>query len=359
MSNRQNIHLSYIQEVQNRFDLPIEISKDLIICPHCKRGISHPAVTYAGGKGTSSPRFWCKACQKKFGIRHKSINWLVCFDGLYHTFFTKKHERAAFYARYNDFLSKSSMVLFDRELRTFKKYEKNMKIVIEKAFVQTLKIILDKATTRLSEKDYDNWSIIINKYSSDQCYDLDFRLLKLENKGIVFHSKQDRDNSLLRCMRCKGNHIAKNGYSGAGRRRFKCTDCDISFVLRARNLFDYSYVRKQVLETLQQSFNFKVEKIQILDRVCNEMSRLFMREKNMSRITKKLQNEFTVHELFRVNEIEVFMAEHSRKYEIIRSKTSEVFEKMILPSNTLLLFEPKEHVEASISEMFVVCDRQL
>jgi hypothetical protein len=65
----------------------------------------------------------------------------------------------------------------------------------------------------------------------------------------------------------------------------------------------------------------------------------------MAKITKKLQTEFTVSELFRTHEIEIFVAKYSGEYKIVPSKPSEVFKKMTLPSNVFLLPEPEKYVK--------------
>ncbi len=337
---------TYTREVNNNFFDPSAISKDIIICPHCHRGISHPAIKYSGGKDTASPRFWCKACQKKFSVRYKSINWVVHFGRLY-----EPNEINSIKARYNDFMLPESIRLFNSNLRTQKKIETSIGKAIEKAFSLTLRTIIDKAIKRLRKRDIDNWSIIINKYSGEKCYELDFKLLKAENKGIVFLSKRDKDNPLIHCVYCQGTHIIKNSYTSVGRRRFKCVDCNRSFVLRGRNLFNYRYVKKQMLVLYLRSFSISKEHILELNSLCRKMAIHFMRESNMVKITKKLQTEFTVSELFRINEIEMFVTKHSGDYEIVPSKPSEVFEKMTLSSNVLLLPRPEEYVGVSASEV--------
>jgi transposase-like protein len=208
-----------------------------------------------------------------------------------------------------------------------------------------MRTIIDRAVKRLKKKDIDNWSIIINKYSGEKCYELDFKLLKAENKGIVFLSKRDKDNPLIYCTYCQGTHIVKDSYTNIGRRRFKCVDCNRSFVLRGRNLFSYRYVKKQMLVLYLRSFTISKKHILELNSLCNKMAIHFMRESNMAKITKKLQTEFTVSELFRTHEIEIFVTKYSGEYKIVPSKPSEVFKKMTLPSNVFLLPEPEKYVK--------------
>ncbi len=347
----QNPNSTYMPEVKNNFYAPMEPSKDLIICPHCQIGISNPAVKYAGGKETSSPRLWCKICQRKFGVKHKSVNWQIYFGRLYALYFTKSHELNSIRARYNDFMLPGAIRLFDSNLRAKKKTSASPQQAIEKAFPLTMRTLIDKAVKRLRKRDIDNWSIIINKYDSDKCYDLDFKLLKAENKGIVFLSKRGEENPLVHCAHCQSTHIAMNGFSNVGRRRFKCVSCDRSFVLRGRSLFTFGYVKDQMLKLYLQSFKFKTENLPMLEKICSELATLFMSENNMRRITKKLQTEFTVSELFRVSMIELFVKKHSGDYEIVRSKPSEVFERMTMPSSTLLLPRPEEYVGVDVSEV--------
>jgi len=345
MIKGQNMNSTYTREVNNNFSAPLEISEDIIICPYCHRGISHFAIKYAGGKNTASPRLWCKACQKKFSIRYKSINWLVHFGRLYADNFIKPNEINSIRARYNDFMLPESIRLFDSNLRSQKKTETSANMAIEKAFSLTLRTIINKAIKRLRKRDIDNWSIIINKYSGEKCYELDLKFLKAENKGIIFLSKRDKNNPLIRCAYCQGTHIIKNSYTNVGRRRFKCVNCDRSFILRGMNLFNYHYVKKQILILYLRSFSISKEHISELNSMCSKMAIHFMQESNMTKISKKLRTEFTVSELFRTHEIEMFVTKYSGEYKIVPSKPSEVFKKMTLPSNVLLLPRPEEYVK--------------
>ncbi len=342
---------SYATAPKNNFSLSSGAVNDLVVCPHCRTGISSPKVKYSGGKGKSSPLFWCSSCQKKFGIRHGCISWQRHFIRLYIGNFTKPHEVEAIKARYNDFILPKSIRLFDANLRKAKKVETSADTAIEKAFLSTMRTLIDKAVLRWREKECDNWSIVINRYDSEQSYDLDFKLLKMENSGVIFRNKRDEDNPLIRCAHCSGTHIVRNGFSNIGHRRFKCVDCNRSSILRGRNLFSFEYVKNQILKLYLQSFQFKTGSLPVLEKICNELAVLFMDEANMARISKKLQTEFTVSELFRVNMIEIFVKKHSGNYEIVQSKPSEVFEGMIVPSNTLLLPRPEEHTGVDASEV--------
>ena len=71
----------------------------------------------------------------------------------------------------------------------------------------------------------------------------------------------------------------------------------------------------------------------------------------MARITKKLQEEFTVHEMFRANEIKLFITKYSQKHKIIPSKQNEVFKKLTKTSNTLMLSNPEGKEEVNVHEM--------
>lgn len=346
------MNLPYTPDAKNKFQALIGPPEDLIICPHCYREISSPDITYAARKGTSAPLFWCKPCQRKFGVKHQSINWPIWFGKLYGIFFTKRQDQHAVYARLNDFMTQSAIRFFNSKLRHYRQYGVSMEEAVEKAFVATIKNLIDKARIRLSNKERDNWSIIINRYNSEQSYELDWKLFQAENAGIVFASVPDPEDALIHCHKCVDSRITKFGFSNAGRRRFKCKVCDESFVLRGRNLFNLEYVKKQMFILFARSFNIKKEHIPMLEQICTDMAREFMKEPNMKSITDKLQNAFTVHEVFRVNEIELFAAKHSGKHKIIRSGTSEIFEKMSQQSEALLLSKPKEHTEPNAYEIF-------
>ncbi len=353
MKERQNIDRPYTPEAENKKSALMEISQDLIICPHCKRGVSHPKIIYAKGKGSSTPMFWCKSCRKKFGVRGKSINWQVHFGRLYSIYFTKSNEKSAIRARYNDFVARANQRLFDSRLRLYRQTSTSPENIVEKAFVDTIKELQLKAQQRLRRDNRDNWDTVINHFDSEKSYELDFKLLMAENSGMVFSKKQDPVNPLIHCHKCgAGSNIIRYGFSPVGRRRFYCKDCEISFVLRAVHLFSVSYVKEKIMILMLRSLSIDIEKLPELSRLCGTMAMKFMSENNMARISKKLQTEFTIQELFRINEIEVYIEKQFKKYTFVRTKPEETLKKMTIPAQSPLLPKPDDPVEINLQKEF-------
>lgn len=343
---------SCMPEVQNRSDLPIEVSNDLIICPHCHRGISHPKVTHAGGKGTNAPRFLCKSCQKKFSVRHKSINWQTHYGRLYTLSFIKPYEKSAIKARFNDLMTESAKRIFDSKLRQYKYIETSMEQTIERAFFYTIKEFQSKALKRISKDNRDNWDIIINHFKSEESYTLDWHLLQAENAGLLFSCKQNGANPLIHCHNCMNSDITKSGYSPIGRRRFLCKHCNITFVLRAEHLFTYSYVKERLIEIFVRfnPENIKRKHMPRLEAVCHQMSIKFMMDRNLKCISKKLRIQFTVHEAYRVREIEAFANKISKDHQIIPMETLPISKQDPSVVKVFLLKEPKAD-EFSVADL--------
>ena len=343
----------YMPEVQNRSDFPIEVSKDLIVCPHCYRGISHSEVTYSGGKGTNSPRFLCKACQKKFSVRHKSINWQAHYARLYNLLFLKPYEKSAIRARFNDFITESATRMFDRKFRQYRHTKVALEHAIERALLNTIKELQSKALKRINKNNRDNWDIIINHFNSEESYTLDWHLLQAENAGLLFSYKQNAANPLIHCHMCRNADIIRSGYSPIGRRRFLCKDCDITFILRAEHLFTFSYVKEELIEIFIRfnPENIKRKHMPRLEAVCHQMTIHFMRDNNLKRISKKLCTQFTVHEAYRRREIDAFANKISKHHPIIPMETLPISKQDQCVAKVFLLKEPKAE-EFSVTDLF-------
>jgi len=352
---RQIIRSPYMPDSKkNSESASMEASNDLIICPHCNRGVSHPHVIYAKGKGSGSPLFWCKSCRKKFGVSHKSINWPFHFGRLYSVNFTESHEKSAIRARYQDFMSPAAQRLFDSRLRHYRQQLTSVEYTIEYAFVGTIKELQLKADERNRKNDRDNWDVVINLYNSELSYELDFILFKAENAGMVFSKKQDQTNPLVHCHRCGGSNIIRYGFSPVGRRRFYCKDCGISFVLRAEHLFSFSYVKSRLIEIITRFNPENITKFHLpmLEEVCFKLATDFMEKKNLKRITRELQHQFLVHEVYRVREIEAFAKKIPIKKTIITMETLPVEEQDRQAAKVLMLGKSKAVKENYASELY-------
>ena len=332
----------------------MEISKDLIICPHCKRGISHHEIICSGGKGTSSPRYWCKACRKKWSVGHKSINWQIHFGRLYSIHFTKPYEKSAIRARYGDFMTKTFQRLFDSRLRHYRETASSLEHTIKNAFIDTIKELHSKTKKRLGRDNRDNWDIIINHFDGEKSYDLDFKLFKAENAGMTFSKKQDMEHPLIHCHKCGGCSIIRYGFSPAGRRRFFCKDCEISFVLRAVHLFSFSYVKERLIEiyTRFNPENIKRFHLPMLEEICTKLATVFMHHLHLKEITQELKHLFTVHEIYRIREVEAFAKKIAIERQVIAMETLPPYQQDKQAAKVLMLGKPKEMEEYCAFELF-------
>ncbi len=290
--------------------------QDYVICPSCHTKVSHKSIHYARGKETNAPLFFCKPCGKKFGVRFTSIDWDTQYTKLYEHFFTKRHECHAIKARYHDFISPASQTLFNSRIRHYRKNHSLMLAdIIKRSFLDRMRQLQAKASQRIAHKEHDNWDIIINCFDSEESYELDFYLLKEENRGQVFSNKNNNENPLIYCHQCNSTAITKNGYAPRGRRRFLCTQCKKVFVLKAENLFSHSYVEDTVEEILLGII--EKEKNEVNNMNLNQMVRgiasKFMHHRYLNLITKDLTTRFTISESYRIQLIQNFIRKYIQK----------------------------------------------
>jgi len=264
---RQNQEEPHKQEVSYT---PVGVMKNSTYrhCPAChskkvkRNGKSRPSGKY---------RYLCKSCKKNFTITIDAIDIARLFEEEYDAYYqdipymhTTKYRKIRALKENKEVRNLFNEIIAEYSIdQGFPDDERD-----RLAFYKSCELA-SKLDRKEIEKYSDSWHYLMNSYSGDVAYYLEYYNNHMACKYDLSPSRvQNTDRPLLHCDQCGSTDIVRQGFNNNGRRRIKCDKCKKISVIRVRHLL----TQQEFVSFLQSFFSKKTHDQKLIELLTEKMS---------------------------------------------------------------------------------------